>query len=422
MRTAKPRTLLILAGLTLALTLTTGTALARLLFAPPTVATRSPASGPEVTLVRHFYAAVNDALSTGDVQPLDRLVAENLVEHPARAGVALGRASLVETLTALRAGYPNLQLVVEDVRSDGDQVAARIRVDGASGRFLGIPLGAGQVPWGTIDLFRVADGVIAEHWGVPSDAALFTPLTQATIHLSSDARRRVGLERRDFAPGSYWPEELAAGPVLIMGQIGSMTVTIDKPASTPALLVHNAPMGGPQAGEQIGKGVVATLVPGDLLVLPEGARFSTSNSAGTAAAILVLTLEMPAIPGGAPMPDPLPPVGITRQVKAVGMAASIPSDAVVQIGRMALGPGAELPLHTATGPELLVVEDGSLGVGAGDKMAWVQHGSNSWLSGERAPTLQAGDGALVPLGAMASYRDTSATATTVLVLTILPAE
>ena len=101
--------------------------------------------GPEVALVHDFYTAVNGVLATGSANNLGDLtdiVADTFVEHPHRPGTSPGRAGLIEMLTAVRLTRPAMRIVVEDVRSDGDQVAARVRVEGAGGAFLGIPLEA----------------------------------------------------------------------------------------------------------------------------------------------------------------------------------------------------------------------------------------------------------------------------------------
>jgi predicted ester cyclase/mannose-6-phosphate isomerase-like protein (cupin superfamily) len=415
------RTLIVLIVLALALSLTTGTALARLVFTRPSVAPSSPSSGPEVTIVRAFYTAINDALQTGDVLALERLVADDVVEHPDRLGTSPGRAGLVETLAALRVTFPGLQLVVEDVRSAGDQIAARVQIKGVTGRFLGLALSSAHVPWGPIDLFRVDGGAIVEHWGVPPDAALFLPLTQAPIQIDHDPRRSIALERRDYAPNASWSEEVAFGPVLIMGQTGSLTITINDPGTTPALLVHIARPGGNQTGEPIGDEVAATVVPGELLMLPEGTRFTTSNWNPTTESILVLTLRVPAIPAGAPAQATTAPDGVTRSPQAMGPAAAIPPDALVQIGQMTLNPGAELPSHITAGPEFLIVESGSLALMTGEEMAWVRRGDRPESSGERLSTLQTGDGAMVPPDAIATYRNTGEIPVTVFVLTILAA-
>lgn len=422
-----PRALLVLAVLVLALSLTGGAVLARTVFARPSQAVRTPTSGPEVALVRDFYAAVNGVLATGsadDLADLTGVVADGFVEHPGRPGTSPGRAGLIETLTALRLTHPDLRLVVEDVRSVGDQVAARVRVEGGAGTFLGLPLQASQVPWGTIGLFRVDGGAIVEHWGVPVGSAYLLPLAQGSISLPPDAadpRRRPMLEHRSYAPVATWSGESALGPVLILGQSGTLRVTVDEAGTVPARLVHGATPGREGAGEPIAAGITATIVPGDLLVLAQGTRFASSNWDASPATVVVLTLEPPAIPGGAPVAEALPPEGITRTFEATGPAAPLPPEATVRIGRMSLAPGSELPAHIAGGVELVIVESGALTLIAGDDLAWVSRGANPGALGEHLSTLTADDAAMIPPGAVVSYRNTGAAPATVLLLTILPA-
>ena len=421
MRTATvPRTALALATLVIVLSLTTGIALARLVFDAPNKPSSSPTTGPEVMLVQRFYAAVNESLQTGNTDELVDIVAEDIVEHPIRAGTSPGRAGLVETVTALRATFPNLHLVFEELRAAGNQVTARVRVEGSNGGFLGIPIDVSRAPWGPIDLFRIEGGVVVEHWGVPPADALFVPLSQAPISVPNDPRRSIALERREFAPDATWSGEVTGGPVVIIGQSGSMTVSVDG-SDTPALLVHKPLPGGTQASEPIGDGVIATLVPGDLLVLPQATRFTAGNWGPAVAAILLLTLDVPAVPGGAQTADALPPGGVTRSPQALGPAAAISPSAVVRVGRMTLGPGTELPSHPAAGPELLVVEGGTLVLTADQELAWVRHGSDPESSGTHLASVEMGDGATVSPGAVATYRNASQAPVTVLLLTILPA-
>ena len=200
-----------------------------------------------------------------------------------------------------------------------------------------------------------------------------------------------------------------------------MQVTIDEAAAIPARLVHKATPGHASVGEPIAAGITATIVPGDLLVLAQGTRYTSSNWDASPATVLVLTLETPAIPGGDLVAEPFTPEGITRTPVATGPAAAIPPEATVRIGRMVLSPGSELPVHIAGGAELLIVEAGALTLTAGEQLAWVRRGANPESSGEHLAILTAGDAAMVPPGAVVSYRNTSDTPVAVLLLTILPA-
>lgn len=422
-----PRALVLLAVLVLALSLTGGTVLARTVFVRPAPALPAPTSGPDVALVRAFYAAVNGVLATGspdDLADLSALVADDFVEYPNRPGTSPGRAGLLEALTAVRRTHPALRLVVEDVRSLGDHVAARIRLEGADGTFLGIPLDAAQVPWGPIDLFRVDGGAIVEHWGVPGASAHLLPLTQGAIALpggAADPRRRPALERRTYAPVATWSGETAIGPVLILGQTGTVKVTVDVAAPIPARLVHAGAHGRAAAGEPIAAGVAATVVPGDLLVLAPGTRFTSSNWEAMPATVLLVTLEEPVIPGGAPITKVPPPEGITRATVATGPAVPIPSEATVRIGWMTLAQGSAFPTRTAGGIELLLVASGALALVSGDEPAWISRGDNPGSTAAHLATLAAGDAAAISPNALVGYRNTGGDPVTLLLLTILPA-
>ena len=51
--------------------------------------------------------------------------------------------------------------------TDGDLEAARTIVSGThSGEFMGIPASGSAVEFESIDIIRLSDGKVAEHWGV----------------------------------------------------------------------------------------------------------------------------------------------------------------------------------------------------------------------------------------------------------------
>lgn len=416
------RTFLVLAGLACALSLGVGTALAQLAFPSQAVAPVQGDDTPAARLVTRFYAAVNNALQTGDVAALDDLVAVDFAEHPARPGVPPGRDGFVAVLASLRATFPFLRLTVEDVRAAGDLVVARVRLEGATGTFLGRPLGGAHVPWGPLDLFRVADGRVVEHWGVPANAAHFDVVTQAPLTLPVAGQWRMTLNRRDYTADARWAE-VADGPLVLLGRSGTVAVSVERAAPTDAVLVHTAAPGQRRgSGETIRAGDVAILVPGDLFVIPQGARFATRSYDSLPASVLVLELDQPAYPGGAPADSPTLPIGIEAQPLVWGPAANVPDDVIVLMGRVTLGPGGEVPMHRTDGPELVLIESGAILVSTAETPAWVRHGPDGWSRPEAISTLAAGDGALVPPGTVAGYRNPNETSpVSALVFTILPA-
>ncbi len=75
-----------------------------------------------------------------------------------------------ETFAEAREGFPDLSITVEDVMAEGDRVAARItRRSTHRGEFQGITPTGKRVEVRAIDMFRISNGKIVEHWGHADD-------------------------------------------------------------------------------------------------------------------------------------------------------------------------------------------------------------------------------------------------------------
>ena len=62
-------------------------------------------------------------------------------------------------------GFPDMQLVVEDVVAQGDRVPVRWTFHGThEGEFFGSPPTGARVTMSAIEINRVVDGKIVEHW------------------------------------------------------------------------------------------------------------------------------------------------------------------------------------------------------------------------------------------------------------------
>ena len=61
--------------------------------------------------------------------------------------------------------FPDLRLTVEDIALEGDTVAARVDFRGTHrGEFQGIPPTGKEVAFSSIEIDRMVDGKVAEHW------------------------------------------------------------------------------------------------------------------------------------------------------------------------------------------------------------------------------------------------------------------
>ena len=79
-----------------------------------------------------------------------------------------------ETFSEARAGFPDLSVTVEEVMAEGDRVTARVVMRGThQGEFQGLAPTGKRVEVRAIDMFRISNGKIVEHWGHADDPTDF---------------------------------------------------------------------------------------------------------------------------------------------------------------------------------------------------------------------------------------------------------
>jgi steroid delta-isomerase-like uncharacterized protein len=128
-------------------------------------------------VARRFYEVLNQAMRTGDLSPLDEVIAGDAIDHNPEPGMKQGLAGIKEAFGAGRAAFPDLVITVEDMFAEGDKVACRVRTRGTHrGEFRGIPATGKPVTQTGIDILRIADGKLAERWGQFDDLGLLQQL------------------------------------------------------------------------------------------------------------------------------------------------------------------------------------------------------------------------------------------------------
>jgi steroid delta-isomerase-like uncharacterized protein len=124
----------------------------------PQSSTLSPAD-----VVRSLIAALN-------ARHLDAalaLVAEDSFNHVALPGTHPGRDGWTVIWRMLFSAYPDFTITIEQTVEQGDTVATRYTHRGTqTGEFMGQPpSGKSFVALG-LDMIKVRDGLIVEHWGL----------------------------------------------------------------------------------------------------------------------------------------------------------------------------------------------------------------------------------------------------------------
>lgn len=120
-------------------------------------------------VVRSAYAAIN----AGDLDSLAALIAEDLVEHDVVPGMPPTKAGVIQFFTDMRRSFSGFTLTVHDMIAEGDKVFTRTTMSGTNvGDFMGIPATRKHVEVPIADYFRLANGKMAEHWGVTDTGAM----------------------------------------------------------------------------------------------------------------------------------------------------------------------------------------------------------------------------------------------------------
>ena len=117
---------------------------------------------------------LDEGFATGDASVVDQLCSPGLIDH--QFGLAGTGAEAIEHVKAairdVHAAIPDISFTIEDFAEAGDVIWVRARGRGtATGPFFGPPSGR-PVDFTVIDVARVVDGRIAEHWGVPDRFAM----------------------------------------------------------------------------------------------------------------------------------------------------------------------------------------------------------------------------------------------------------
>ena len=116
----------------------------------------------------------DEGFATGNDAIVDEICSPDLVEH--QFGLAGGGAEAIAHVKAairdVHGAFPDISFTIEDSAESGDIIWVRVRGRGtATGPFFGPPSGR-PVDFTVIDVARIADGRIAEHWGVPDRFAV----------------------------------------------------------------------------------------------------------------------------------------------------------------------------------------------------------------------------------------------------------
>jgi len=124
-----------------------------------------------------YRRMVEEVVNKGNFDVVEELFDPSYVDHGAPPGMPEGLEGVKWIFGAFRAGFPDVKFTIDDMVSQGDVVATLVHGEGTqTGPFMGIPASGKHARWRSVGFFRVRDGKIVEHWGIPDMLGLLIQL------------------------------------------------------------------------------------------------------------------------------------------------------------------------------------------------------------------------------------------------------
>ncbi len=124
--------------------------------------------------VEEVLHGIYEAINTGDLDLLDKLVGPDYTEH---SEGFQGVEPFRQQVTAFRAAFPDLRVTIEDLLTDGDRFASRTTVTGThTGDLMGMPATGKHISVEAVDIGRIENGLAKERWGGLNMYSMLTQL------------------------------------------------------------------------------------------------------------------------------------------------------------------------------------------------------------------------------------------------------
>ena len=116
-------------------------------------------------LYRRF---VEEIINGGKFDLVEEVFSPEYNDHSAPPGAPPGLDGVRAVFAMFRGAFPDVHFTIIHMVAEGDMVATYVSGTGThNGPFMGIAATGRKVQWTSSGFFRVANGKIVEHWGIP---------------------------------------------------------------------------------------------------------------------------------------------------------------------------------------------------------------------------------------------------------------
>jgi predicted ester cyclase len=120
---------------------------------------------------------VEEAQAGGKLHVIDELISPDFVDHSAWPGIPATREGVRQIFGMFHAALANLQVIIHDQIAEADRVATRKTLRGThQSDLLSVPPSGNVIAIEVIDILRVQDGLITDHWNLVDQLGLLQQL------------------------------------------------------------------------------------------------------------------------------------------------------------------------------------------------------------------------------------------------------
>jgi len=124
-----------------------------------------------------YRRMIDEVVHGANYDLADEIFASDYIDHTAPPGMPGGVEGVKGVYRMFRTGFPDVHFHIDDMVAEGDMVATRVTGHGhQTGQFMGIQPTGREATWRSVGFFRVTNGKIIEHWGIPDLLGLLVQL------------------------------------------------------------------------------------------------------------------------------------------------------------------------------------------------------------------------------------------------------
>ena len=140
----------------------------------------NPADEAAIAVVRRNTEEVQ---GKGNWEAFDELFADNFVDHTPQPGATPDKAGVAVLYQALRTAFPDFHPDIQWQIAAGELVTTyKIYRGTQAGPILGVAPTGRTVEFETVDVMKVVDGKITDHWGVGNLLKMMVQLGAVTLN------------------------------------------------------------------------------------------------------------------------------------------------------------------------------------------------------------------------------------------------